>query len=158
MRPLNWEETGFKLEIEQQGKLTADRVDLADLPEKGYATYMYTTVKFHLQELALLIDDERFSKFLDEFYEDPRKVAQEQQTGLTLYLLVMAFGKALLNHSRSQNGPSGHHYAARALALMPDFTKLHEDHLLAIEVLAIAALYLQSIDLRIAAFQYVSAR
>lgn len=136
--------------------MQCDLSDLSDLPDKSHATYLYTTVTFHLQELALLIDDRKFSEFLNQFYENPQTVAQEQQTGLILYLLVMAFGKALLNHSRSQKGPPGHQYAARALALMPDFTKLHEDHLLAIEVLALAALYLQSIDLRIAAFQYVS--
>lgn len=52
--------------------------------------------------------------------------------------------------------PSGSAFASRAMALMPDIAELHDEGLLSIEVLSLAALCFRSIDMRVSAFQYVS--
>ena len=72
------------------------------------------------------------------------------------YLLVLAFGEAFLYRDAPAPAPAGSAFAARAMALLPDVPQFHDEGLLAIEVLALAAIYLHSIDMRVPAFQYVS--
>ncbi|KAH8674253.1 hypothetical protein BX600DRAFT_227513 [Xylariales sp. PMI_506] len=129
--------------------------DVSNLPPTDYAIFLLSTVKFHLGSYFQLIDEDLFIRNTNQLEKDAARVAQHQRLWFAQYLLVLAFGQAFLTHSDSNTSPAGSNFAARAMALIPDVAQLHEEQSLAIEVLALAALYLQSIDMRVAAFQYI---
>lgn len=135
-----------------------EKPNLADIPFYDFATYLFHTAKFRLGNLGLLIDQPTFLMRLAEFAEEPERVAQEHRLWLAEYFLVMAFGEAFIarNAKRSTQTLAGSDFASRALSLIPSSDQLHENGLLSIEVLALAALYLHCIDMRASAIQYVS--
>lgn len=130
--------------------------DIADLPSLDYSLYLFNTVKFHLGQLRFF-SEEQFVERLQEFYHgNPVAVATEYRLWFIQLLLVLSFGTALLCRSKSPDQPPGSRFFARAMSLMPDHASLWKDSLLAIEVLALASLYLYSIDQRESAHIYVS--
>lgn len=130
-----------------------------DLPAADYALYLYSSVKFHLGELFGMVDDLTFSDLLHRFDTDQEGTASANHLWFVQYLLIIAFGKAFLEHSSPgvvpDQGPPGSNYAARAMSLMPDAAQMHDEALPAVEALALAALYFQAIDMRAVAYQYV---
>lgn len=94
---------------------------------------------------------------LHDFYsKDPK---QEPTTDTRLwyiqFLLVMAFGKALLLPAAPGKSPPGSGLVSRALELLPDNPGLYQDPILSVEILCCLALYMQSVDHRNSAFTYV---
>lgn len=154
--PLNLDGAAFRLRWEP--KPLVDQLDLRNLPAVDYASYLYNTVKFHLAELSGLIHEKSFLNQLDRFQSSPLDTACNNRLWFIQYLFVIAFGKAFLAQpSQSATGaPPGSEYAARAMSLFPDVSQLHDADLHGIEVLALVALYFQSIDQRTVAFQFVS--
>lgn len=134
-----------------------DQTDLRNLPAVDYASYLYNTVKFHLAELSSVIHEKTFMQKFELFQSNPLDTACNNRLWFIQYLFIIAFGKAFLAAPSSSPAgiPAGSEYAARAMALFPDVSQLHDADLLAIEVLALVALYFQSIDQRTVAFQYV---
>ncbi|RAH44558.1 Zn(II)2Cys6 transcription factor [Aspergillus brunneoviolaceus CBS 621.78] len=129
--------------------------DIADLPSLDYSLYLFNTVKFHLGQLRFF-SEEQFVERLQEFYHgNPVAVATEYRLWFIQLLLVLSFGTALLCRSKSPDQPPGSRFFARAMSLMPDHASLWKDSLLAIEVLALASLYLYSIDQRESAHIYL---
>lgn len=106
-----------------------------------------------------MVDDLTFSDLLHRFDTDQEGTASANRLWFVQYLLIIAFGKAFLEHSSPgvvpDQGPPGSNYAARAMSLMPDAAQMHDEALPAIEALALAALYFQAIDMRAVAYQYV---
>lgn len=128
-----------------------------DIPSLDYAIYLTNTVKFHLCQTYHLFDEDFFMTGLHDFYgKDPK---QEPTTDTRLwyiqFLLVMAFGKALLLPAAPGQSPPGSGLVSRALELLPDHSGLHQDPILSVEILCCLALYLQSVDHRNSAFTYV---
>ncbi|KAK2628739.1 hypothetical protein QTJ16_001842 [Diplocarpon rosae] len=70
-------------------------------------------------------------------------------------LLVFAFGKSILAREVSQSGPTGAAYFARAVEALPDPHRLRQDPILSIEILSMLALFMQAMDMRRAAYDYV---
>jgi hypothetical protein len=103
-----------------------------------------------------MIDEPAYLRELHEFYKDPAAKAASARPWYCQYLLVLAFGKAFLTQKNSSGTPPGHQYASRAMALLPDLSGIDEDPLACIQALSLGAVYLQSIDMRRAAFQHVS--
>lgn len=135
-----------------------DASDLAKLPPVDHALMLYNIVKFRLGELFGIVDEKSFLKLFDEFHRCPLKTAQMHRLWFIKYLMILAFGKALTSYpTPTAIAPSGSDLAARALSLLPDVAFLQDERpaLLAIEVLALIALYFQSIDMRSPAYQYV---
>ncbi|KAH8717505.1 Proline utilization trans-activator [Beauveria bassiana] len=60
-----------------------------------------------------------------------------------------------ITNQSSAEGPTGHQYAARAMALMPDLSGLATDSITAVQALVLGAVYLQSIDMRVGALQHI---
>ncbi|KAJ5097998.1 transcriptional regulator family: Fungal Specific TF [Penicillium argentinense] len=129
--------------------------DVTNLPPLDYALFLFSTVKFYFGFLSFMIDEELYLKSLYEFYDNPEAKAASSRYWYAQYLLVLAFGKAFLTQKNLYGTPPGHQYASRAMALLPDLSGMHEDPLLCIQALSLAAVYLQSIDMRRAAFQHV---
>ncbi|EMF08398.1 uncharacterized protein SEPMUDRAFT_53749 [Sphaerulina musiva SO2202] len=149
---LNNDGTAFRLRWVT--KPSVEPSDLNNLPAADYARYLYDSVKFRLGELFGIVDEANFMSHFELFHRHQWQVASTQRLWFVEYLLILAYGKALLSHPDRSAVP-GSEFAARAMALLPDAAQLHEDGPLAIEVLALVALYFQSIDMRVTAYQYI---
>lgn len=143
--PLRWD-----------SRATNERPDISGLPSLDYAIYLFETVKFHLGQSYRFFDEDQFVKNIHDFYHgDPAKMASECRLWFIQFLLVLSFGTAFLCRIKSVE-PPGSVFFVRAMSLMPDHASLWKDSLSAIEALAMAALYLYSIDQRESAHIYVS--
>ncbi|KAK1724811.1 fungal-specific transcription factor domain-containing protein [Colletotrichum acutatum] len=129
--------------------------DVSNLPPLDYALFLFNTVKFYLGAVFYVIDEPSFLKNLHELYEDPAGKASSARLWYAQYLLVLAFGKAFVVNSTSHTAPPGVQYAARAMSLLPDLSGLNPDTIPAIQALALAALYFQCLDMRLAAYQHI---
>ncbi|KAJ5404987.1 transcriptional regulator family: Fungal Specific TF [Penicillium sp. CMV-2018d] len=129
--------------------------DVTNLPPLDYALFLFNTVKFYFGFLSFMIDESAYLQDLHEFYRDPPAKAASNRPWYCQYLLVLAFGKAFLIQRNSSGTPPGHQYASRAMALLPDLSGVDEDPLGCIQALSLGAVYLQSIDMRRAAFQHI---
>lgn len=133
-----------------------DPPDISGLPSLEYAVYMLNTVKFRLSPLYRLFDEEEFLHNMYEFYDNATTKVQESRLWYVQYLVVMAFGEALLAPVRSASNTSGWtKYFSRAMSLLPDSTVMWTEPILAIETLALIALYFHSVDMRDTAYCYV---
>jgi len=152
--PFHIDGTAFKLHWRP---FPPDEVpDVTNLPPLDYALFLFNTVKFYFGFLSFMIDEPAYLRDLHEFYRDPAAKAASARPWYCQYLLVLAFGKALLTQKNPSGTPPGHQYASRAMALLPDLSGIDEDPLACIQALSLGAVYLQSIDMRRAAFQHVS--
>ena len=130
--------------------------DISGLPSLDYALYLFDTVKFQLGQSFRFFDEKQFVNYLQEFYHgEPAKMAAEYRLWFIQFLLVLAFGTALLCRSKSSQ-PPGAKFFLRAMSLMPYHASMWKDSLMASEVLAMASLYLYSIDQRESAHINVS--
>ncbi|KAK2609151.1 hypothetical protein QQS21_002233 [Conoideocrella luteorostrata] len=131
-------------------------LDISCLPSFDYALYLVNTVKFHLGQNYWCFDEQTFNGHLQEFYfGNPSQKAADCRLWYVQFLIVLAFGKAFLSQSASTGEPPGAKYFIRAMSLLPDITMLWKESLLAIEILALAGLYLYCIDRRESANVYV---
>ena len=147
---LEWPSRGGKV-----GPLTAENI-----PSLDYALYLTNTVKFHLGQMYHLFDEKSFMDGLYQYYSNspPGEPSVETRLWYTHYLLIMAFGKALLASGAHQRMPMGGLFVSRVLEILPDVNGLYIDPILSIEVLCCLALYLQSIDHRNSAYTYVGSQ
>lgn len=130
--------------------------DISGLPSIDDAMYQFNTVKHHLDQHYRFFDEESFTGHLNEFYSgNSIEKATRNRLWFVHFLLVLAFGSAFLLRSRNPKDPPGSKFFLRAMSLLPDYTSLWTDGVLAVEVLALAGLYLYSIDHREAAHVYV---
>ncbi|KAL4920415.1 hypothetical protein BDW62DRAFT_208935 [Aspergillus aurantiobrunneus] len=133
-----------------------DPPDISGLPSIDDALYLFNTVKHHLDQHYRFFDEESFTTRLHEFYSgNSLQKATDNRLWFVHFLLVLAFGNAFLLRSRNTRDPPGSKFFLRAMSLMPDYTNLWTDGLLAVEVLALAGLYLYSIDHRKSAHVYI---
>ncbi|OBT81970.1 hypothetical protein VE02_09318 [Pseudogymnoascus sp. 03VT05] len=141
----------------QWSPATADCTpDISGLPSIDYALYLFDAVKFHLGQNYRFFDESAFVSHVREFYTgSPVKKAAESRLWFVQFLLVLSFGKAFLSQSRNPGNPPGSKFFVRAMSLMPDILSIWKDSVMAIEVLALAGLYLYSIDHRESAHVYV---
>lgn len=135
----------------------AEPPDTTGLPSMDYALYLLHIVRFHLARTYRFFDEDTFITHLHNYYNS-RSVekATESRFWFVQFLLVIALGNAFLSRSRNHSDPPGSRYFARAMAAMPNHTSTGKDSLLAIETLALAGLYLYSIDHREAAHVQVN--
>lgn len=96
-------------------------------------------------------------KYMYDFYSDPIN----QETGSDLryiqLLLILAFGKALVENNYQAKKPPGAEYFLRALRLLPSTHALVQETILSTEVLCCIALYFQCLDYRNSAHNFVGA-
>lgn len=131
--------------------------DLNRLPSFDYAVYLLNTVKYHLGGIFHLFEEEDFMHCLHRFYTKDATEASLERLWYCQYLLVLAFGKSILNAKRLSPSLPGSEFFTRGMAALPDVSALHEDPVLAIEVLCMVALYFFCLDMRQTAYSYVSA-
>ncbi|KKK24020.1 hypothetical protein AOCH_002780 [Aspergillus ochraceoroseus] len=130
--------------------------DVSALPSLEHALYMVKTVQFHFGHLYRLFDEDEFLRHLHEFYKDAAGKLQESRLWYVQFLVILAFGEAFCSPVRkASNTASWTKYFSRAMSLLPDITGLWQQPTLAIEVLALIALYFHSVDMRDTAYCYI---
>ncbi|KAL4894788.1 fungal-specific transcription factor domain-containing protein [Aspergillus ambiguus] len=132
-----------------------DPPDITNLPPLDYALFLFNSVKFHFGPLFYLINEPEYLRNLHEFYENITVKASTARLWYAQYLLILAFGKAFTGHIVLPGNPAGCQYATRAMGLLPGLGGLNDDSLLSVQVLTLAAVYFQAIDMRVAAFQHI---
>ncbi|KAK0642688.1 hypothetical protein DIS24_g8788 [Lasiodiplodia hormozganensis] len=128
--------------------------DLRGIPPLDYTMYLLNTVKFHLGQVLRLFDEEECAAQIEQFYQDPRKKIEESRLWYIQLLLILAFGKALVSPGPKSHSPAGFEFFARAMSIMPDAPDVRADRVLAVEVLALVALYLYCGDMKESAYAY----
>lgn len=130
--------------------------DVSNLPPSDYALFLVKTATFYLGPLANIIDEQSFLRNMKELYEDAPTKAKRCRHWYAQFLLMLAFGKAFLGNGGKSDKPPGYNYAARAMSLLPDLAAIDNDPVVAAQALTLAAIYFQSVDMRVPAFQHVS--
>ncbi|KAJ5148094.1 transcriptional regulator family: Fungal Specific TF [Penicillium atrosanguineum] len=153
--PDPWHLDGMAFKLQWKPAHTDEVPDVTNLPPLDYALFLFNTVKFYFGFLSFMIDEDAYLRNLHGFYRNPAAKAATSRYWYAQYLLVLAFGKAFLTQKNTSGAPPGHQYASRAMALLPDLSGMHEDPLTCIQALSLGAVYLQSIDMRRAAFQHI---
>ena len=133
--------------------------DISGLPSLELSLYYLQSVKFRIQPLFFLFDEQDFTISLRQFYKAPMAQAQAKPLWFIHYLVIMSLGKALTeSHAGGLHDadPRGPELLTRALQLLPHMSYLCSDPIQASEIFCSIALHLQSIDHRCAAHLYVS--
>ncbi|RSL90143.1 hypothetical protein CEP52_014679 [Fusarium oligoseptatum] len=150
-----WHLDGVAFRLQWKPLMPDEPPDVSNLPPADYALFLIQTARFYLGPLASLIDETEFIRHFRELYEDASAKASSCKLWYAQYLLMLAFGKAFLSGKNADGSPPGYQYAARAMQLMPELAGIALDPVLSAQALTLAAIYFQSIDMRVAAFQHI---
>ncbi|KAL5051764.1 hypothetical protein BDW71DRAFT_194007 [Aspergillus fruticulosus] len=125
------------------------------VPTLDYSIYLINAVKFHAGQLYHLFDEGTFMGGLYAFYDDPQQQMATDTLWYIQYLVIVALGKAFVVQRNRDTRPPGGEFFARALQLLPDATYLARDSTIATEILCGVALYLQALDNRNSAYNFI---
>ena len=125
------------------------------LPTPDYALFLINAVKFQCGQLFHLFDERTFMDCFNKFHELGSDPSQCPILWYIHYLLILAFGKAFTVRTQTGRRPPGADLFVQAIKLLPDAIFLYNEPLHSIEVLCCAALYLQCLDSRSAAYNLV---
>jgi proline utilization trans-activator len=126
------------------------------LPSRDYSLYLINAVNFHLTRLFHLFDEDYFLANFNRFHESPSKTGDGAGLWYVHYLLILAFGKAFVVHKTKATTPPGADLFIHAMKRLPDMTSLCGDPIIATEILCCITLYLQALDFRSSAYNFVS--
>ena len=121
------------------------------MPSIDYAIFLINAVKFHCGQLVHLFDEEDFHAKLHTFYNSTEQDKLSNSLWYVQFLLIIAFGRTLVQRKHRELKPPGADFFVHALQLLPDTNSLCREPLVATEVLRGIALYLQALDSRNAA-------
>lgn len=127
------------------------------MPSRDYSLHLINTVKFHLGRLFHLYDEETFMIQFERFHQNFFNTNPLPGLWYVHYLLILAFGKAFVVHKTKPTPPAGAELFIHAQNLLPDMTVLTQDPINATEILCCMALYLQALDFRNSAYNFVRA-
>lgn len=133
-----------------------DAAILEGLPSLDDFNYLLSGIKFHSHQMLVMLDEEEFFPHLQEFYENGLEKVNKSPLWFIQYLLLISLSKACAGTSSHCELPPGHIFFERAMSIMPDFVGLHRQPNLAMQILYLVALYLLTVDMKDAAYAYVS--
>ncbi|KAI9933007.1 hypothetical protein MW887_009261 [Aspergillus wentii] len=145
---------GAAYDLGWDGSRTAVSPQLPMAPTLDFSIYLINAVKFHAGQLFHLFDEPSFMGNLYAFYEDPQQMTTSNLWYIH-YLLILAFGKAFVVQKNQGRRPPGCEFFTKALQLLPDSTQLSREPVIACEILCCIALYLQSLDCRSTAHNFI---
>ncbi|KAL5343888.1 hypothetical protein BJX70DRAFT_385176 [Aspergillus crustosus] len=146
---------GSTYDLGWDGSRTTVHQEAPIVPTLDYSIYLINAVKFHVGQLYHLFDEGAFMGGLYAFYEDPQQQMAMDSLWYIHYLVIIALGKALVVNRNRDTRPPGSEFFTRALQLLPDTTHLARDPVLATEVLCCLTLYLQALDFRNSAHNFI---
>lgn len=127
-----------------------------ELPTQEYAEYLINTVYFYFDSLYYLFDKAAVLTRLADFYStDIDYIEHYTQLWHLQLIVIFAIGKSILARGAEKSGPVGALLFSRAVEAFPDNHRFYQDPTLSIEILILFALFMQAMDLRLAAQQYV---
>jgi len=147
---------GETYELEFASPQSASDAHAALVPMMDHAIHLINTVKFHCCQLFHLFDETEFMGLLHEFYAQTPQPALGASLWGVHFLVLLALGKAFLSKSQRGRQPPGAEFFIRAMQLLPNMVILWRDPIRSTEALCCIALYLQCIDYRISAHNFVS--
>ena len=146
---------GTTYDLPWDGLRITESPDAPVLPSLDHAMFLINSVQFHCAQIFHLFDEESFMAELYEFYADPAP----QVMGASLFyihlLLIIAFGKALVNQDNQQRKPPGIEFFSKALQILPDVHVLVRTPAISTEILCCVSLFFQCLDHRNSAYNYV---
>ncbi|KAL4735368.1 hypothetical protein BDV11DRAFT_212023 [Aspergillus similis] len=146
---------GSTYDLGWDGLRTTVYAEAPIVPTLDYSIYLINAVKFHAGQLYHLFDEGTFMGGLYAFYEDPQQQMAIDGLWYIHYLVIVALGKALVVQRNRDTRPPGCEFFARALQLLPDTTHLAKDSIIGTEILCGVALYLQALDHRNSAYNFI---
>ncbi|KAF2970926.1 hypothetical protein GQX73_g2628 [Xylaria multiplex] len=158
--PLPTDELGFDCMIYElswggSGSVSSEPASPV-LPSLDHCIYLINAVKFHCCQIFHLFDEESFMESLYAFYDNPlQQPRPSEELWYVHFLLILAFGKVFTTKTAQGKRPPGEAYFSKALHLLPNILMLWTRPVEATEVLCCIALYLQCIDSRIVAHNYI---
>lgn len=126
----------------------------ATIPTIDHAIYLINAVKFHCAQLFHVFDEDTFMPALYAFYERPSERNTTDKLWLVHFMVILAFGKGFTVKKHGKDAP-GIDYFMQALQLLPNMIMLWRQPVHSVEVLTCIALYLQCLDYRIVAHNFV---
>lgn len=127
-----------------------------DIPSLEYAEYLLSTISYSLGSMYYLFDKTLFlGKFRDFRRNRDTDAFVATDPWLIQMLIVLGLGKSVASREPGPSGPSGRDYFVRAVQAFPNMHFMYEDPILSIEILCASALFLQMMDMRLAAYGYV---
>ncbi|KAH8734461.1 hypothetical protein BGZ61DRAFT_527804 [Ilyonectria robusta] len=153
--PAPWHLDGVAFKMQRRPLGFDEAPDVSNLPPSDYALFLVKTATFYLGPLANIIDEQSFLRNMKELYQDAPTKAKRCRHWYAQFLLMLAFGKAFLGNGGKSDKPPGYNYAARAMSLLPDLAAIDNDPVVAAQALTLAAIYFQSVDMRVPAFQHI---
>ncbi|KAJ5657435.1 uncharacterized protein N7484_001084 [Penicillium longicatenatum] len=145
---------GATYDLGWDGLRTPQRPDLPTVPTFDHAMYLINTVKFRCGQLYHLFDEGEFMSGLHDFYSRSKPNATSSLWYIH-FLLMLAFGKGFVQHKLQGNKPPGAEFFVKALQLLPDVSVLHQEPIESTEIMCCIALYLQALDCRSSAHNYI---
>lgn len=126
------------------------------LPTTDFALFLINTVKFRCGQLFHLFDEESFMQSFSKFHSDERSKQSVGALWYAHYLLILALGKALVVIFTKGTKPPGSDLFVEGMRMLPDVGLTTSEPIQSMEILCCAALYLQCLDKRKAAYNQVS--
>lgn len=129
---------------------------LEGLPSHNDFLYLLNAIKFHSHQMFVLFDEDEFFPQLTAFYQRGIQEVKDSPLWFIQYLLLISLATACLGTPGHSGSPPGSAFFKRAMSLMPDFVGLHRHPNLAMQILYLTALFLVKVDMKDAAYAYVS--
>lgn len=126
------------------------------LPTSDFALFLINTVKFRCGQLFHLFDEETFMQSFAKFHSNGHPKEPVGALWYSHYLLVLALGKALVVIFTNGTKPPGSELFVEGMRTLPDIGLEGSEPIQTMEILCCAALYLQCLDKRKAAYNQVS--
>lgn len=126
------------------------------LPTTDFALFLINTVKFRCGQLFHLFDEESFMQSFTKFHSDEYSKQSVVALWYAHYLLVLALGKALVVVFTKGTKPPGSDFFVEGMRMLPDVGLTTSEPIQSMEILCCAALYLQCLDKRKAAYNQAS--
>ena len=152
---------GQAYDIDWQGAGTANmgvRDETVVLPTSDFALFLINTVKFRCGQLFHLFDEETFMQSFSKFHSSEHPKEPVGALWYAHYLMILALGKALVVIFTSGTKPAGSDLFVEAMRILPDVGLTTTEPIQSMEILCCAALYLQCLDKRKAAYNQVSSK
>ncbi|WDK16993.1 Zn(II)2Cys6 transcription factor [Colletotrichum graminicola] len=147
---------GCAYDLGWNGSRTAQTLDSRPIPSYDYAIFLINAVKFHCGQMFHLFEEDEFMDNMQTFYsKSSTDRAEEDTLWFIHFLVVLSFGKSLIQRKNQGKRPSGAEFFVRALQLIPDVTALCKQPIMSTEILCCIAWYYQALDFRHAAHNFI---
>ncbi|KAI8268582.1 Proline utilization trans-activator [Colletotrichum sp. SAR11_239] len=147
---------GCAYDLGWDGSRSTQALDSRFIPSIDYAIFLINAVKFHCDQMFHLFEVDEFMVNMQNFYaKSSADRAEDTSLWYIHFLVILAFGKSLIQRKSEGKRPSGADFFVRALQLLPDVTALCKEPILSSEILCSIAWYYQALDFRHAAHNFI---